>query len=75
MQRLIGYYNEQGYSIVDINSNTELYTAGNSPFDSQQSVGVSDALSIGTIKEFCKSTLKEMTEEISARVLGVEYRD
>ena len=75
MQRLIGYYDEQGYSITDIDSNTELYIAGNSPFDSHQEVGVDDALSLETIKEFCESTLQEMAEELSAKVLGVEYRE
>jgi len=72
---LAGYYNEYGYYIFDIENNYELYSAGNSPWDSQQNVGIDDALPLNMVKDFCQSTLQEMAEELDANNAGIEYED
>ncbi len=59
---LRGYYNNLGYRIEDEEGN-ELYTAGNSPHDSQVYVSADAGVGLERIKEFCETTLKEMAEE------------
>jgi len=73
--RLIGYYNELGYEIVDIDNNNILYTAGNSPHDSQVVAGREDSLPLNLLKEYCIITLDNMIEDHKAENLGVEYKE
>ena len=42
--KLIGYYNEYGYEITDVDNNEVIYSAENSPYDSQQGVSLDKAL-------------------------------
>lgn len=66
-----GEYNKQGYTIFDEQGN-ELYSAGNSPFDSQQDVtGLACALPIETIRRYCVTTCAEIAEENGGKVLYV----
>ncbi len=71
--RLIGYYNEYGYFIMDLNTNEELYNAGNSPFDSTSILPMDKGVGLDAVKEFCESTGKEMADELSGKFLGCEY--
>jgi hypothetical protein len=78
--RIIGYYNELGYrvALVDDNGQTveDLYIAGNSPDDSSYTTtDLEEALSLDTIKDFCKTTSKEIAEEKGVEFVGTEYED
>lgn len=67
-----GCYNESGYTIFDEQGN-ELYSAGNSPFDSQQDVtGFACALSLAEIKSYCITTAAMLAEENGGKVLSIE---
>lgn len=72
MNDVIGKYNERGYQIYD-EQGIELYSAGNSPFDSQQDVtGLACALSLDTIRQYCITTAAEIAEENGGKVLSIE---
>ncbi len=78
--KLIGYYNEYGYEITDVDNlnsfENVVYSAGNSPNDSQQEVGLdNNPLSLEAIKVLCKITLKDMAEERKVEIIGVEYQE
>ncbi|QLE46486.1 hypothetical protein FD723_40455 (plasmid) [Nostoc sp. C052] len=57
----IGQYNEITY--VVIKSNTVIYQAGNSPLESTTFVDKSEGVGKDMMKDFCKTTTKELAEE------------
>lgn len=69
----IGLYNELGYSIYLNDVNTEpMYIGGNSPYESQVWLGISDeALPVESIKDNCETTIKGMLAEGDA--YGLQY--
>ena len=67
------YYNELGYRVHNITTNKELYTAGNSPFDSQCYVSVVDGVGLEAIKQYCEQTTKDIAKENNAKYAGIEY--
>ena len=78
--KLIGYYNEQGYRIANVETGETLYSAGNHPKDSQQCVSLKEGLSLKHIKLFCVLTLEEMASEhaetgVMGEVAGFEYEE
>lgn len=78
IKQIIGYYNELEYRVtllIDGDPQEDLYTAGNSPYDSQQSVSAEDGVGLETMKIFCERTSKEMAREEEAKFLGVEYEE
>jgi len=77
--RIVGYYNEQEYS-VDMFSDdepmgVELYRAGNSPYDSQQYVSIEDGVGLETMKLYCEQTSKDIAKEQGAKFVGIEYKE
>ena len=73
-QSYIGRYNTLGYSVVVMFANGHedtLYTAGNSPLDSQWYV--EDGLDLDTMKRYCEQTTKEMATENKGAFGGVEF--
>lgn len=71
MKRIIGYYNELEYS-VEIDGK-EIYTAGNSPLDSQAYTSAEDGVGLERMREFCEQTSRELAKENHAEFIGVEY--
>ena len=68
--RLMGFYNEYGYNITDIDTGLDLYHAGNSPFESTDVIP--SGLSLKKIKKMCNNTGKEMARENNCEWIGVE---
>ena len=74
----IGYYNELGYRIckmVDGRVVAEVYSAGNSPADSQQTVPVRHGVGLRKIKEWAEQTGREIAEEAESAFFGIEYEE
>jgi len=71
---LLGYYNEFSYNIQD-HQGTELYTGGNSPWDSTSVVDLDVAVPLDSMKTNCETTLAELCQEQSATNGGVEYSE
>jgi hypothetical protein len=72
---IIGRYNRQGYTVVEIKSNgeeTELYQAGNNPQDSGVSQSFSNGLSLTTLRKYCIETSREVAKERAVKYGGVE---
>lgn len=68
-----GIYNEAGYAIL---SNGEpIYSAGNSPNDSQvyMGAGADHSLGLETIRDYCKRTAIELALERHEGSGSVEY--
>lgn len=59
---IYGEYSPYGYVIYNENG-AELYRAGNSPYDSQQVVGVEHGLPLKTIHDYCDQTGQEIADE------------
>ena len=74
-----GYYNETGYWISQPHNGhpLEIYRAGNSPYDSAQTlpVGHNEALPLGTIKQYCNQTGQDMADENDVKWGGAEYEE
>ena len=60
MKRYIGEYNEQGYTIYEINTEEPVYTAGNYRLD------------LHAIGESCEQTGKKIAEENNGKWIGSE---
>jgi hypothetical protein len=74
----IGYYNELGYRIckmVDGRVVAEVYSAGNSPADSQQTVPARHGVGLKKIKEWTEQTGREIAEEAESAFFGIEYEE
>jgi hypothetical protein len=71
MKKVIGYYNELEYRIeLD---GKEIYTAGNSPFDSQQYTSKENGVGLIKMKQYCEVTAKDLAKEHNANLIGIEY--
>lgn len=75
MSAIVAYYNEEGYRIdlVDNSEHVEIYSAGNSKYDSYQIVSIDDALPLRTIKDFAEQTGRTIANKLSCRFVGSEY--
>ena len=77
--RVIGYYNEQGYSVVGIDLPKEnyiqLYNAGNSPLDSQDYVPIERGVGLERMKQYCGQTTRDIAKEHKALYGGIEYEE
>jgi hypothetical protein len=75
--KVIGYYNELEYSIVEFNEDepmgNELYRAGNHPNDSQVYTSKEKGVGLDTMKKYCKQTTKDIAKEHKAKYGGIEY--
>lgn len=74
----IGYYNELGYRIckmVDGQVVAEVYSAGNSPADSQQTVPARHGVGLKKIKEWTEQTGREIADEAESAFFGIEYEE
>lgn len=71
--RLISYYTAKEYRVTDIDTGEAVYTAGNSPYDSQQYVSVEYGVGIGMMKVFAEQTGKAIAKEKNCEFLGVEF--
>ncbi len=71
MGKIIGYYNELEYRIeLD---GKEIYTASNSPFDSQAYTSAGEGVGLATMRKYCIQTSKELAKENKTRYIGVQY--
>lgn len=70
--RLIGYYSATEYRIVDVDTNIDIYSAGNSKYDSQQYVAAEDGVGIDCMKKYAEKTGREIAKERGGLFLGVE---
>jgi len=72
---IIGYYDDQEYEVclVENGQVTEtIYTAGNSPCDSQAYVLPEDGIGLEKMRRYCEITSQEIAEEHGIQYLGVE---
>jgi hypothetical protein len=70
-----GKYNGNGYTILDEQGN-KLYSAGNSPFDSQQdATGFTCALPLDEIRSCCITSAAMIAEENGGKVLSIDYNE
>lgn len=60
---------------MNSNDGKEIYSAGNSPFDSQAYTSKEDGVGLETMKEYCEQTSKNLAEENHAKYIGVEYEE
>jgi hypothetical protein len=56
-----GEYNAERYTIYS--DGVEIYTAGNSPYDSQAYVSADDGVGLERMGEFCRGTAAELATE------------
>lgn len=77
MKSIIGYYNENGYHVdsVDNGINNTLYSAGNSPYDSQRQVELNKAIPVEVLQVYCEQTAKEISIDYDIPFLGTEYEE
>jgi len=54
MNIVIGYYNELSYRVHNVTTNDDLYTAGNSPYDSQACTSKEQGIGIEIMKRYCE---------------------
>ena len=73
--KVIGRYHELQYEVVDFTNDQVLYTAGNSPLDSQGYVPAEDGVGIDTMKQYCEKTTRQIAQEQNAEYIGVEYNE
>jgi hypothetical protein len=68
---IVGEYHEHGYTITlmadDRADDEELYSAGNSPDDSQAYSAPEHGLPLKTIRQYCEQTGKELAVELHIR--------
>jgi len=70
MKKVIGYYNALEYRIeLD---GVEVYTAGNSPHESQTYVTADMGVGLRTMRSYCITTSKALAKEHNAEYVGVE---
>jgi hypothetical protein len=70
---IIGEYNALEYKVLNYSdkfpNGEEVYSAGNSPFDSQGYVDADKGVGLERMKQFCEQTAKEISVEN-----GIEYK-
>lgn len=71
MKQVVGYYNERKYQI-DVDG-TEVYQAGNSPYESQDYLNADEGVGLEKMRTYCISTAKEIARENNAQYIGVQY--
>lgn len=71
----IGRYNSWGYAVFNMSAGDCVYTAGNSPYDSQVYTTPEFGLSLATMREFCEQTTREIAKENGGNFDGVELDD
>lgn len=71
-EKLVGEYTNFGYKILTSNGD-EIYSAGNSPHDSQVTVSKKKGLSLKTIKDYCNQTGKELAAERGTTYGGCSF--
>ena len=71
MLKVIGRYNERKYEI-EVGGEV-VYTAGNSPYDSQ--VYTERGVGLDTMRRYCEQTAKDIAKERKAKFLGCEYME
>jgi len=71
---IVGDYNRWGYSIFEADTGREIYTSGNSQYDSGASLdpGTPGALPLRTIRSHCIGTAREIAAECGGVYGGVE---
>jgi hypothetical protein len=70
-----GFYNKTGYRILDENGD-EIYSAGNSPYESQTIIDSRYALPLSTIKRYCNITGQDIADEKNGKWTGCKrYKD
>ena len=67
-----GCYDGNGYAVFF--NNTQIYSAGNSPYDTYNVIDPPWALSIETLRDYCINMTKEIAKEQKAEYGGVEKR-
>lgn len=70
MKKVIGRYNGLEYE-VELDGEI-VYTAGNSPHDSQFYASLEDGIGIEAMRTFCKSTSQDIAKENNAQYIGIE---
>jgi hypothetical protein len=77
VESIIGLYNRTGYRICiqDEQGLDEIYTAGNSPCDSQQTVPVGRGLPLRKMRSMCIQSAKEEAKERGIPYLGIEREE
>lgn len=68
---LTGEYNAYGYTIF-LNGD-EVYSAGNSPYESSDIVSLDDGVSIDEIEKYCQTTIHDMMLELDESDGGIEF--
>lgn len=72
-RQIIGYYNELSYRVeVD---GQEIYSAGNSFYDSQTWTSKELGVGLKAMKVFCTRTCYEISKEKNIFVAGIEKED
>lgn len=71
LSKVIGRYNELEYE-VELDGEV-IYSAGNSPFDSQVYTDKETGVGLAVMKEYCEYTSREFAKEHKAKFMGVEY--
>ena len=72
MRWLCGEYSWRGYTIYDPDGGRDVYSAGNSPLDSQQYVDRRHGVPLDTLRQYCDQTGREIAEEQGAVWCGCE---
>lgn len=77
MKKIIGYYNELEYTveIIGPGDHEVLYSAGNSPFDSQGYTSKEEGVGLEKMKQYCEQTAKEIAKEMNIEFIGIEYEE
>jgi hypothetical protein len=70
MKQAIGYYNALEYYVML--DGKVVYSAGNSPFDSQFYTSEYNGVGLKTMRSYCIQTTKEIAKENNAKYVGVE---
>lgn len=71
---IYGEYSAESYTIYS-GSGADyqpLYTAGNSPFESQGYLPAERGVGLDQMREFCIATAMEMSAELGEKFIGVE---
>lgn len=67
---ITGEYNAYGYRIIQ--DGKEIYSAGNSPWDSADTVPVDMGLGIELLHEYCQQTICELSVELDDIIGGID---
>ncbi len=70
---LEGYYNRNGYYVIEATTGNEVYVAGNHALESTTRVdpGSPPALSLKVLRKFCAQTTRDLAREHRAAYGGI----